>query len=62
MPNNRTLQTFLDEARQWIADVFEADEVDSWDLTDQEVIDGLNRQYDGGWGQFIKDNATLVAD
>jgi hypothetical protein len=55
-------QTFLHEARNWIAEVFEVEEVDSWQLTDQEVIDGINRHYSGGWGQFRTDNATLVED
>lgn len=62
MPNNRTLQTFLTEARNWIADCFEVEEIGQWELSDQEVIDGVNRHYSGGWNQFVKDNAELVAD
>jgi hypothetical protein len=53
------MDILLKEARNWIKECF-GDEVDSWDLTDQEVIDGLNRQYDGGWGQFVIDNTELV--
>jgi hypothetical protein len=56
---NRTLRIFLTEARNWIQDVFNDAPTD---ITDQEVIDGINRHYAGGWNQFWRDNANLVED
>jgi hypothetical protein len=56
---NKTLRIFLTEGRNWIQDVFEdAPTV----LTDSEVIDGINRHYEGGWYQFWIDNSALVED
>jgi hypothetical protein len=45
----------LSEARGWIADCWAADEVDPQELTDTQVIAGVNRHYAGGWAGFLAD-------
>ncbi len=45
----------LGEARDWIADCFS--DVDAYALTDAEVQRGVERHYEGGWCQFVKDGA-----
>jgi hypothetical protein len=45
-------------AREWIADCQWAD--DTSDLTDAQVIAGINQHYDGGWPQFIADGGIVA--
>ena len=42
-------------ARDWIADCIWADDIDPYSLTDDQVIRGIRRHYDGGWDGFIAD-------
>jgi hypothetical protein len=47
-------QAQINEARSWIRDCSWLDEAeDLEDLTDEEVRQGIDRHYDGGWTQFI---------
>jgi hypothetical protein len=42
------------EAQAWIRDCSWRDEAeDLEDLTDEEVMQGIDRHYEGGWTQFI---------
>jgi hypothetical protein len=44
------------EARSWISDCIWRDQLEELEnLTDDEVIRGINRHYDGGWIQFVED-------
>lgn len=43
------------EARGWIADCTWAEELDVEELTDLEVIKGVDKHYDGGWEAFLRD-------
>ena len=44
----------INEAQEWIRDCSWRDEAsDLEDLTDEEVRRGIDRNYDGGWTQFI---------
>ena len=45
----------LAEARAWIADCQWADDIDADSLTPRQVYAGIERHYDGGWTQFIRD-------
>jgi len=47
----------IKEARGWIAEAFEDAPAN---LSDAEVIDGVQRHYDGGWPQFCSDVAALL--
>jgi hypothetical protein len=48
------------EGRIWIGDCSWRDEPeDLEDLTDDEVIRGINWHYDGGWIQFVEDCRCL---
>ena len=42
----------LTQARGWIADCFEAADVDPDSLADQSVRAGVDRHYEGGWTEF----------
>lgn len=44
----------LREARDWIADCWPHEE--TGDLTDAQVIEGVNRHYEGGWAAFVTAN------
>lgn len=46
-------QAQMHDARGWIADCTWADDVT--DLTDDEVLAGIERHYVGGWHQFVLD-------
>jgi hypothetical protein len=52
----------LSEARRWIADCAWADlGPDAIDeITDAEVLAGVERHYDGGWSAFLADIAALL--
>ena len=41
------------DARDWIADCF--DDVDAWELSDDAVWQGIERHYEGGVDQFMRD-------
>jgi hypothetical protein len=44
------------DARAWIADVVgNPDDVD--DASDDEIVLFVRRNYDGGWGAFVRDSA-----
>jgi hypothetical protein len=44
----------INEARIWIRDCSWLDEAeDLEDLTDEEVRRGIDRHYEGGWGEFL---------
>ena len=45
------------EARAWVAECIWADlePEDVADLTDAQIRRGVNRTYDGGWQQFVRD-------
>lgn len=45
----------LAEARAWIADCTWAEDIDTDELTARQVYAGIERHYDGGWPQFIRD-------
>jgi len=45
------------EARGWIADCTWADDVNVKALSTEQVKRGIQRHYDGGWAQFVKDGA-----
>jgi hypothetical protein len=48
------------EGRIWIGDCSWRDEPEYLeDLTDDEVIRGINRHYNGGWIQFVEDCRCL---
>jgi hypothetical protein len=51
----------LDEARAWIADCEWADlsPEDIDDLSDDAIVDGVERHYEGGWAQFRIDNGRV---
>jgi hypothetical protein len=55
----------LTEARRWITGSFWNDQLD-WhpeDLTDEDLVHGVERYYFGGWEQFRQDIETsFVAD
>lgn len=44
----------VEEARNWLADCFPWDEIESCD--DREIWDGVDRHYEGGIIQFAKDS------
>ncbi|MFJ2650889.1 hypothetical protein ACIO1C_29740 [Streptomyces sp. NPDC087420] len=44
----------LAEARYWVKDAF-ANGDDDW--TDEDIVQGTNNHYEGGWAQFIADVA-----
>jgi hypothetical protein len=49
----------MDLAREWVkdcawADVEEDEDVD--DMSNEEIVDGIERHYDGGWDQFVADS------
>jgi hypothetical protein len=44
----------IEEARNWIADCQWADEVEVAELTDEEIVRGIRRHYDGGLTAFIE--------
>lgn len=50
---------YVTEARAWIADCWGDELADS--LTNGEVIDGIARNYDGGWAQFHRDAGREAA-
>lgn len=52
---NHQQRLLVAQARGWIADSF--DDVDAFELTDSEVIQGVQRHYDGGWAAFLEDVA-----
>lgn len=41
-----------DAARSWLEDVFDDCPAD---LSDREAYDAINRHYEGGWAQFVRD-------
>jgi hypothetical protein len=48
------------EARMWISDCSWCDELEDLEnLTDDEVMRGIERHYDGGWIQFLEDNRPV---
>jgi hypothetical protein len=46
------------EARGWLEDCF--DDLPG-DLSDAEVVKGVNRHYDGGWAGFARTWADFIA-
>jgi hypothetical protein len=53
-------QQLIIEARSWIRDCSWRDRLEELEnLTDEEVIRGINRHYDGGWIQFIENCRCL---
>lgn len=44
------------EMRMWVADCSWADIFDPDELSTEQIIDGVKRNYDGGLPQFLKDN------
>lgn len=56
---------YLAEAKRWIADCFWNDHLD-WhleELTEDDLIQGVERHYFGGWEQFRQDiESGFVAD
>lgn len=59
------MEALLREARGWVADCF-GDEVDLisgvtvGDLSDGEIIAGVDCHYAGGWDGFVADAAGLL--
>jgi hypothetical protein len=49
--------TEIAEARSYLSDRTWADDVDIDELTDTQVVAGLERHYAGGIAQFIADGA-----
>jgi hypothetical protein len=45
----------ITEARAWIADCYWSDLDDASELSDAEVVQGVENHYEGGWTQFLAD-------
>lgn len=53
----------IEAMRDWIADCYSHDfffDID--DLNDQEVVDVVKREYDGGIAQFVAEAVSAIAD
>ena len=49
----------LTEARGWISDCQWADIADDSEVSDRQVVRGVQRHYAGGWIGFLADTAGL---
>ena len=49
-------KTTIEEAKNWMRDDEDKDQID--DLDDLAIIRGIDRYYDGGWLQFVRDLAA----
>lgn len=54
-PDVLALNRIMEDARGWIIDAFPAQEDEAYSLTDAQIVQVINREYDGGWGQFALD-------
>ena len=48
-------ETTIEEAKTWMRDDEDKDQID--DLDDLAIIRGIDRYYDGGWLQFVRNLA-----
>ena len=48
-------ETTIEEAKNWMRDNEDKDQID--DLDDLAIIRGIDRYYDGGWLQFVRNLA-----
>ena len=48
-------ETTIEEAKNWMRDDEDKDQIDN--LDDLATIRGIDRYYDGGWLQFVRDLA-----
>jgi hypothetical protein len=54
MNMQEVIKARINEAQAWIRDCNWLDEAeDLEDLTDEEVMQGIDRHYEGGWIQFL---------
>jgi hypothetical protein len=56
-----TFALFVAEARNWIAYEGPDRGDDPWEWDDDEVCAVIERTYDGGWAQFVKDKLRRTA-